>query len=103
MDKKPEHFQKMTSRYGKVLESLKKLSDSAHEAGPVDEKTAQLIQLAAAAAIRAEGAVHSHTKRARAAGATPEEIRQTVLMLVTTVGYPTMAAAMSWVDDILED
>jgi AhpD family alkylhydroperoxidase len=64
-------------------------------------KTAQLVQLAASAAIQSEGAVHSHVQRAMAAGATPDEIYHAVLLLVSTIGFPRVAAALSWVDDLL--
>jgi 4-carboxymuconolactone decarboxylase len=60
-----------------------------------------LIQLAAAAAIRSEGSVHSHTRRAIEAGAKPEEIYHTVILLTATIGFPTVAAALSWVDDVV--
>jgi alkylhydroperoxidase/carboxymuconolactone decarboxylase family protein YurZ len=36
------------------------------------------------------------------AGASPEEIRQTLLLLISTIGYPTVAAALSWAEDILQ-
>lgn len=49
-----------------------------------------------------EGAVHSHTRKALEAGCTPEEIRHVVLMLLPTVGMPSMMAAMTWVNDILD-
>jgi alkylhydroperoxidase/carboxymuconolactone decarboxylase family protein YurZ len=41
---------------------------------PLDDKTDHFVQLAAAAAIRPEGAVHSHVRRAVDAGAKPEGI-----------------------------
>jgi AhpD family alkylhydroperoxidase len=69
--------------------------------GPLDEKTSHLIQLAAAAAIRSEGSVHSHVRRARAAGASPEEIYHTLILLTSTIGFPTVSAAVSWTYDIL--
>lgn len=67
------------------------------------EKTLQLIQLAASAAIRSEGSTHSHTRRALEVRAAKEEIYQTLLSLTRTVGFPTVAAAISWVDDIILD
>ena len=73
----------------------------ASEKGPLKSKTSHLIQLAAAAAIRSEGAVHSHTRRALQAGAKPEEIYQAVLLLTSTIGFPTVSAALSWIDDVL--
>ena len=57
--------------HGKFIENLEKLGEVVRQEGPLDEKTSQLIQLAAAAAIRSEGSVHSHVRRARAAGSQP--------------------------------
>ena len=71
------------------------------QAGPIDEKTAQLVQLAAAAAIRSEGSVHSHTRRSLEAGATPEEIRHALILLTSTIGFPTVVAGLTWAGDIL--
>ncbi len=98
----PKQYLKLRKRYPDVIESLDNLSKTVKEAGPVDERTAHLIQLAAAAAIKSEGAVHSHTRRALEAGAKPEEIRQALLLLISTIGFPSVSAALSWVDDILE-
>jgi AhpD family alkylhydroperoxidase len=98
----PRHYQKLQQRYKAVMDSLNQLGKALHEAGPLDEKQSQLVQLAAAAGQRSEGAVHSHTRRAMKAGATPEEVRHTLVLLISTLGYPTVAAALSWADDILE-
>lgn len=85
-----------------MVSAVETLGQTLKREGPIDEKTAQLIQLAAAAAIQSEGAVHSHTRRALEAGAKPEEIRHTLILLTSTIGFPTMVAAMSWADNILE-
>lgn len=103
MSELPKHFMKMQKRYGNVLDALGELGKATSGAGPIEHKTEHLIQLAAAASMRAEGAVHSHTRRALEAGASKEEIRHAVILLLPTIGYPTMAAAMSWVDDVLGD
>ena len=68
----------------------------------MDGKTAQLIQLAAAAAQGSEGAVHSHARRALEAGAQAEEIRHAVILLTNTLGFPTVSAALSWIEDVLD-
>ena len=101
MDKLPKNFMRIQERFGAVVEKAGDLGKAAHEAGPVDEKTAHLIQLAAATALRFEGAVHSHVRRAVKAGASAEEIRHTVVLLTPTIGFPTVAAALSWVEDVL--
>jgi len=48
-----------------------------------------------------EGAVHSHARRAREAGATPEQIRHVVALAAPTLGFPTTVAVSTWVDDVL--
>ncbi|MFP4212697.1 MAG: carboxymuconolactone decarboxylase family protein [Desulfohalobiaceae bacterium] len=102
MQKPPQHFQNLQKNYQPVLDALSRVGQAVREAGPIQEKDSQLIQLAASAAIRSEGAVHSHTRRALEAGASPEEIRQALLLLISTIGYPTVAAALSWAEDVLQ-
>jgi Carboxymuconolactone decarboxylase family len=55
-----------------------------------------------AGGVGSEGAVHSHARRALAAGASAAQVRDAVLLLVTTIGFPRAAAAMSWVDDVID-
>jgi len=97
-----EHYLKLKERHGDLIAAVEGLRQAAQDSGPLDRKTGLLIQLAAAAAIRSHGSVHSHTIRALEAGATPEEIRHAVTVLTSTIGFPTVAAALSWVDDVLE-
>jgi len=97
----PKHYVDVLSEHPKLKEALQALGTALREEGPLEEKTAQLIQLAAAASIRSEGSVHSHVKRALAAGATPAEVRHALLLLVSTIGFPTVMAALSWAKDVL--
>jgi len=97
----PTTYRQLKSRSRPVLDALEALGCTLRRAGPLDDKSAQLVQLAAAAAIRSEGSVHSHVRRAREAGASADEIRHALLLLTSTIGFPTVAAAMSWADDIL--
>jgi AhpD family alkylhydroperoxidase len=83
------------------MQALDALGVAVRRAGPLDEKTVQLVQLAAAAAIRSEGAVHSHGRRAATAGASPEETRQALIALVSTIGFPQVVAALTWAEDQL--
>lgn len=103
MSKLPKRFQKFTEDYPGVAEAYEKLGSEVHNAGPLDEKTRSLIKLAISTGARFEGAVHSHTRKAIKAGATKEEIRHAVMLSLPTIGLPSMMAALSWVDDILED
>ncbi len=103
MAKQPSKtYLKLKEEFPAVFAALEQLGQAAKGAGPLDGKTAQLVQLAAAAAVHSEGAVHSHTQRALESGATVAEIRHAVLLLTSTIGYPTVAAALTWTDDIIE-
>ncbi|MDR3555515.1 MAG: carboxymuconolactone decarboxylase family protein [Syntrophobacteraceae bacterium] len=102
MDKDfPEWYARLREEYKDYLGAVENLGETVRKKGPLDEKTSHLIQLAASAAIRSEGAVHSHTRRALEAGATSEEICQAVLLLTSTIGFPAASAALSWVYDIV--
>ena len=96
----PKWFQAMKQKHGKFIDAVEDLGKIVKE-GPLDEKSAQLIQLAAAATNRSEGAVHSHAKRAIEAGATPDEVCHALILLTSTIGFPNVAAALSWVEDIV--
>lgn len=96
----PKHFNRLSERYPKYVEAVEHLGETVKSVGPLDERTCHLIQLAAAAASRSEGAVHSHARRALRAGATTEELHHALLCLTSTIGFPAVSAAMSWVDDV---
>jgi alkylhydroperoxidase/carboxymuconolactone decarboxylase family protein YurZ len=96
-----ELYQKIKERHSDLIEAVETLSKTARAAGPLDEKTGHLIQLGAAAAIHSIGSVRSHAARAQAAGATLEEIHHAIIILTSTIGFPTVAAALSWADDAL--
>src|SRR3989304_7219892 len=97
----PGQYVSIQRRFKKYLDAFDNLGKAARESGPIDAKISHLIQLAASAAIRSEGSVHSHARRALEAGAKPEEIYHALIMLTSTIGFPTVSAALSWADDII--
>jgi len=102
MPELPEQHVNIRKKFKKLLKAVDNLGSIARNAGPLDMKTSHLIQLAAAAAIRSEGSVHSHTRRALEAGAEADEIYHAIILLTSTIGFPTVSAALSWADDVIE-
>lgn len=98
----PVQFRNLKRRHTAFLEAVENLGKTVKAAGPLDDRTAHLIQLAAAVSIRSEGSVHSHCRRAIESGASPEEIRHAIILLTSTIGFPTVSAALSWADDVLK-
>jgi AhpD family alkylhydroperoxidase len=97
----PKHFQTLKQRFPEVIAASEELGEKAKEAGPIDKKTAHLIQIAAATAIRSHGSVRSHARRALEAGASTQEVYHAVLVLISTLGFPVVAAAVGWIDDVV--
>lgn len=97
----PPWYNFIKKKHGGFLEAVEGLGETVRQAGPLEAKTAHLIQLAAAAAIRSEGSVHSHTRRALQAGASPEEIIHALILLTSTIGFPNVSAALSWAYDVM--
>jgi alkylhydroperoxidase/carboxymuconolactone decarboxylase family protein YurZ len=100
MAKYPKNYQTLNKKFPDLISAYEKAGMLAKKAGPIDEKTSHLIQLAACAALRSEGGVHSHARRAIKAGASKEEVFQTIALLINTLGFSTAAAAFSWVNDV---
>ena len=100
MKNAPKHFNRLQQRYPEYADALERLGETVKTIGPLDPRTCHLIQLGAAAANGSEGAVHSHARRALEAGAAPEELHHALLCLTSTIGFPAVSAAMSWVDDL---
>jgi AhpD family alkylhydroperoxidase len=96
----PKNYRSIARRYPHFMAAFDALGKAAANAGPLTEKTRHLVQIGAAAAIRAEGAVHSHTRRALAAGATREEVEHAVIAATGTIGFPSVMAALSWINDV---
>ncbi|MHB8882004.1 MAG: carboxymuconolactone decarboxylase family protein [Thermodesulfovibrionales bacterium] len=101
MPRLPNQYVSIRKRFKKYFTALNNLGKTAREAGPLNEKTAQLVQLAGAAAIKSEGSVHSHARRALEAGAKPDELYHALLLLTSTIGFPAVSAALSWIEDIV--
>ena len=102
MSQIPKRYMKFKEDYSSVAEAYEAMGDAVHNAGPLEVKTRALIKLSISTGARFEGAVHSHTRKALKVGCTHEEIRHTVMLSLPTIGLPSMMAALSWVDDILE-
>lgn len=96
MSQLPETYRQFSQDQQAIIAAYEQLGAAAANAGPLEHKTRELIKLGMAAALRAETAVHSHVHRALEAGATPDEIEHTLLLGVTTLGFPTMMTALSW-------
>jgi alkylhydroperoxidase/carboxymuconolactone decarboxylase family protein YurZ len=103
MPKIPGWYQEQRKKYPEVFKGYEELGEACQKAGPLDARTRALVKLAIAVGTRHEGAVHSHARRSLEAGATLAECRHVVLLALTTIGFPAMMAALSWVEDVAKE
>lgn len=97
----PAPYANIRERYPNLVTAYDALGDAAYEAGPLDPKQQRLVKLALAIGAGLEGAVHSHARRALEAGVSADALRHTALLATTTLGFPAMVRAMTWIEDVL--
>lgn len=102
MANKPGFYVSLTRKHPRYIAAVEALGQAVRESGPLDSKALHLVQLAAAAAIRSEGAVHSHARRALDEGVTADEIRHALISLTSTIGFPNVTASLSWCEDVFK-
>ena len=103
MSQLPKRFEKFQKDFPEIAKAYENLGTTVHKAGPLDNKIRALIKLAISTGAGMEGAVHSHTRKAIEAGCSKEAIKQTVMLALPTIGFPSTMAVMSWVEDIIEE
>jgi len=102
MSEFPHTYNWLASKFEKVIDVHQQFGKELQKAGPLNDKTGQLIKLAGAAAFNSKGAVRSHCRQALEADATPDEIYHTLILLVSTIGFPRVASALSWAKNVIE-
>ena len=102
LEEYPDWYLFIKEQHINFIDAVENLGKVTRHEGSLDEKTSHLVQLAAAVTIRSEGAVHSHVRRALKMGTKPEEIYHAIILLTSTIGFPDVAAALSWAKDIIE-
>jgi 4-carboxymuconolactone decarboxylase len=100
--KPPKAYQGFIKRYPKIGRAWETMRE-AEEDGPLDDKTARLVKLAAAIGAFREGAVHSAVRKAAASGASRAEIEQVIALAASTLGFPATVAVDTWVQETLRE
>lgn len=97
----PDVNKKFEAEFPEISKAYHDLASVCHEWGPLDERTRRLVKLGIAVGLCSQGAVRSHARRALEEGMSPEEVRHTVLLSLSTIGFPLMIAALHWADEVI--
>ena len=99
MPKPPRFYEQFVEKFPQVAGAYEALGDAVHGQGPLSERDRALIKLAISGSHLYSSAFKAHIRKATACGVSREEIEQVVLLLLPTVGFPTMMAAMGIVEE----
>ena len=97
----PKPYEAFSEKHPELIKQYQELGKACREAGPLEAKSQELVKLGIAIGTNSRGAVMSHTRKAIDTGANQDEIIQSVLLAITTTGFPNMMAAMGWVNEVL--
>lgn len=97
----PEPYERAKQLYPGMMKHYEALGQAAADAGPLDAKTIALVKLGMCVGAGLEGGGHASVRKALEAGCTPDELRHVGVLAVTTLGFPTMARARAWIEDLL--
>jgi len=95
-------FEVFARTFPDVTQAYRSLKNTYGTAGPLDEKTKQLIQIAIMVSIGSEGGTRDHVGFALDAGATPDEVRQTILMVLGPAGMSRTSAGIAWASEVID-
>lgn len=97
--KPPKFYTNFIKKYPEVGAQYEKLGDAVHQQGPLNERERALVKLAISGSHLFNSALKSHIKKAIASGVTRNEIEHVALLMLPTVGFPTMMAMMGIIAD----
>lgn len=96
----PEPYRSFLTSHPEVAQAYEALGKSLRASGPLSDREVALVKLAIAVGARMEGATHSHARRGLAEGIEVAALEQVAILAASTVGFPNMMAALSWVRDV---
>lgn len=97
--KVPATFKTFIAKYPELGAAHEKVASAVERAGPLDAKTLALVKVGICIGAGLESALRSHVRRALQHGATKEEIEQSILLGMNTVGFPRTVAAWAWAQE----
>lgn len=101
MRKIPVKFQEFNKKHPQIAEAYERLASECHEGGPLNDRERLLVKLGIAIGSGLEGSVRSQVRKGLDAGLRPDEIEHAFLLALTAIGFPSMMAALTGVEDIL--
>ena len=98
----PKFYTQFLQKYPAVGEKYQELGEAVHNQGPLNEKERALVKLAVSGSHLYHSAFKAHIRKAIVAGLTRDEIEHVALLMLPTVGFPTMMAMLGLIEEQFE-
>ncbi len=95
----PPTFRAFIAKYPDLGRAHESVAQSVNSVGPLDARTLALIKIGICVGAGLESALRSHVRRALQHGASTEEVEQSILLGMNTVGFPRTVSAWSWAQE----
>lgn len=92
----------LVSQHPDIWKAYSALGKATADCGPLTDRERRLVKLALAIGAGSEGAVHSHTRRAKSEGIEATALGQVAMLAIGPLGLPRAVAAKTWIEDIGE-
>jgi len=92
----PGPYQQFIQKYPDLGAAHEQIASIVENVASLDSKTCALIKIGICVGAGLESALRSHVRRAMKHGATQDEIEQSILLGMNTVGFPRTVAAWTW-------
>lgn len=93
---------KLADEHPDVWKAYAALGKATADCGTLTPRERRLVKLALSIGAGSEGAVHSHTRRARSEGIELAAVIQVAMLAIGPLGLPRAVAAKTWIEDIKE-
>ena len=90
----------LAEQYPEIWKAYSALGKATADCGPLTLRERRLVKLALAMGAGSEGAVHSHTRRAKAEGIEFAALAQVAMLAIGPLGLPRAVATKTWIEDI---
>ena len=91
----------LAEQHPEIWSAYSSLGAACAGAGPLTDREKRLVKLALAIGAGSEGAVHSHSRRAKTEGVENAALTQVALLAIGTLGLPRAVAAKTWIEDVV--
>ena len=97
--KPPKFYTDFIKKFPEVGSLYEKLGEAVHNHGPLSERDRALVKLAVSGSHLFHSAFKSHIRKAAAVGVTRAEMEHVALLMLPTIGFPTMMAMLGLIDE----